>query len=276
MRVVGNAHHRIELATAGLLAGVVPIVAVFDVQRGTRRLKALQELACQPARLPVPVGERQRRRIGRVGDLHPLLEDLLLGLAQGQLCRRGPLRRGQPVPCEGIALCLAGTGQGHIQCVGQGLLHRGDGEVQPLRRQVAGAQQHHALQRRARNQRGRDVGIADEDIGLVVFDHLEGRRCIVRDNLARPRVPGPDLRPGEEIALDHHAQIVQVGVARRTQIPRAAYQRQGRFGVGGGRDQAVRAVGVEGDVHHHVDFAAARRIQHGTPVRVLARFNLHA
>ncbi len=251
-------------------------MAVFHLQVGAGLQQAAQVFAGQAAGVAILVGERQWRRVRREADPQRLLQYPLLGLAQRQLCRCRPPRRWQPALRQRIALGLAGRGQRQVQRFGQWLLAVGNAEVQSLRREIAGAQQHDALQVLAGDQFGGHIGIADVNVGLVVSDHLQGRQRVVCDKLARMRKAGAHLGPGQEVLLDHHPQSVQIGIVGGTQVIRAPHQGQRGLAIGGGVDHAAGAVGTEPDVHHHINFATTCRIQHGCPVGVAPCLHLHA
>ncbi len=274
-RIGRNSHHRLQLATAGLLAHLIPVVAALRLQVGAGLHQTAQVLTGQAAGLALLVGERQRRRVRCETDLQRLFQHPLLGPAQRHLRRCRPLRWRQPALHQGIALGLAGRSQGQIQRFCQRLLAVGYTEVQAFGRQIARPQQHHALQALGGDQFGGDIGIADIDISFVVSDHLECRQRAVCDKLTGLWKTRAHLRAGQEILLDHHPQSIQIGIVRGTQVVGAAHQGQRCLAIGGGIDHAAGAVGTQTDIHHHIDLATTCRIQHGGPIRKTTGLDLH-
>ncbi|MNV16141.1 hypothetical protein D3C71_1068950 [compost metagenome] len=274
--VVGNAHDRVDFATAQLLAGVEPVMRGYMIQLRAQVAQQAQVFGGDAAGLARTVEERQRRRVRCERQPQGCCQHALFGIAENHLRLHRPLRGLQPAPLQALTFALGQRGQSHVQGFGQGLLGIGHTEVQALRRQIAGAQQHHISQPSLGDQGGDHVGIADIHGGVALAQDRQCGGSIGGDHAAGRRKARAHLFAGDELTFGDHAQAAQIGIGRRPRITRPADQRQRRSGIGARVDHAAGAVGGQGDVHHHVDFAAAGRIQHIGPIAVHPHLHLHA
>gem|GEM_PF-5369264 len=275
-RVVGNAHDRVDVTASQLFAGVEPVMRRHVVQVRAHIAQQTQVLGRHPAGLVGSIEERQGRRIRCERQPQRGRQYTLLGIAQDHLRLHRPLRRLQPAPLQALPLGLGQRAQARVQRFGQRLLGIGHTEVQAFGRQVAGAQQRDIGQPLLGDQRRRHVGIADVHIRFALANHGQRGSGIGGDHAPGCGKARAHFLAGDELTLGDHPQAAQVGIGRGPGIARATDQGQWRIGIGTRVDHAAGAVGGQGDVHHHVDFAPACRIQHIGPVAVHPHLDLHA